>query len=126
MAPQNETILVAAVAAFLPSLGALCLAIAGYIKGTGAAKESGKNTRRLDRLENGGGDAKIDARLARHGLIDRRDAPDGPHVGPAIVEAVTAVSEAKAGIMGASAAPAAPTVSAGAGIGPGPLGGTPE
>lgn len=78
MTQGNETILVTAVAGLVPGTAALLLAVAAYVNSHSVNKDVRDNRSRLDSLENGGGDRKIDERLGLIGLVERRGAGELP------------------------------------------------
>ena len=73
MSHSDISLLVTALASLAPGFLALLLATSSYMASHNAANRIRLNTARLDSLENGGGDRKIDARLAQIGLVDRRE-----------------------------------------------------
>ena len=78
MSHSDISLLVTALASLAPGFLALLLATSSYMSSHNAANRIRLNTARLDSLENGGGDRKIDARLAQIGLVDRREAGGVP------------------------------------------------
>lgn len=78
MSHSDISLLVTALASLAPGFLALLLASSAYVTSHGATNKIRNNAARLDSLENGGGDRKIDARLAQIGLVDRREAGGVP------------------------------------------------